>query len=283
MTTRLPGLRLRQLPVLAALALLASCGGSPIDAEALGNGIGEAFVCVFANCKPSAEVSPPDITLSYRATHSGNQVTLEAQLNQANRWAVLQLSPGDTLSAELNGRPLELKGPTATWPYHSASAEVPGDLPTVRVSFRRGGQTYVSTVTLPKRFAMLSPGGSAQLNSRSADLDVVLALPGPSKPTLRSDGSCILENGSSSSILDAPPFVLVEAGTSEQRYRLKAAELGRHVETALSTGASKPRSCEFKLSWAMVESASVPDGLSKLGSRSGESAVKLTLSYDATR
>lgn len=283
MTTRFPGLRLRYLPVPAALMLLASCGGSPIDAEALGNGIGEAFVCVFANCKPSAEVSTQDVTLSYRATHSGNQVTIEAQLNQANRWAVLQLSPGDSLSAELNGRPLELKGTTATSPYHSASLEVPGDFPMVKVSFHRGGQTYSSTVTLPRRFAMLSPGGSAQLNSRSADLDVVLALPGPSKPTLRSDGSCVLENGSNSSISTALPFVLVEAGASEQRYRLKAADLSRHVETALSTGTSKPRTCEFKLSWAMVESASAPDGLSKLGNRTGEAAVKLNLSYDATR
>lgn len=283
MTTRTSGPRLRHLAVPAVLTLLASCGGSPIDGEALGNAIGDAFVCAIANCKSSAEVSTPDVTLSYRATHSGNQVTIEAQLNQANRWAVLQLSPGDSLSAELNGRALELRSSTATSPYYSASLDAPGDFPTVKVSFHRGGQTYSSAVTLPKRFAMLSPGGSAQLNSRSADLDVVLALPGPSKPTLRSDGSCILENGSSSSILDAPPFVLVEAGTSEQRYRLKAAELGRHVETTLSTGTSKPRSCEFKLSWAMVESASVPDGLSKLGSRSGESAVKLNLSYDATR
>lgn len=284
MTTRFPGLRLRQLPVLATLALLASCGGSSgPDAEQLGAAIAEGFICAFTNCKPSAEVSTQDVVLVYRATHSGNQVTVDVHLNQANRWAVLQLSPGDALTAEIGGRPMELKGPTATSPYYSGSLDVSADTPLVKVSFHRAGQAYPSTVTLPQRFAMLSPGGPLQLNSRSADVDVVLQLPGTSRPALRSDATCTLDNGANSSLSTVPSFTLIEASPTTQRYRVTAAELGRVAATAVSTSANTVRNCEFRLTWAQTQTGSNPAGLSSDGTRVGESAVKLTLSYDATR
>lgn len=287
MTTSFPWLRLGQLPVLAALTLLASCGGSSSEGEdfgkALGEGLANGLTCALSNCQPSTEAAVQDVQLSYTATHTGNQLTVTAQLHHASKWARLQLANGDSLSAEVRGRQLELKGSGPSAIDYTAVFDVPGDQPLVKVSFHRGGQTYSSTVTIPQRFALLSPGASAQLNNSSADLEVLIQLPGTIKPTLSSVSTCNHENATVSAFDAVPPFELIETSASQQRYRLKPTELGRLVEKALGASASKPKTCEFKLAWALTQTGSTPAGLSSRGTRVGESAVKLTLSYDVTR
>lgn len=282
------------MAVLASVALLAlqGCSGSsgPSGSDfgkAVGEGLVNGFVCVLGNCKPSQEAQVQDVRLNYTATQTGSQVTVKAQLGQAGKWAILQLSGGDRLTATIGGRQLELKGSTSADYAYAATFDGQGEQPLVSVSFHRGGQSYTSNVTLPKGFTMLSPSGPVQLHRSSADLDAVLQLPSAIRAAVGGTTSCTLTDGAITSLVAAPPFELQEATATQQRWRLKSQDIGPYLESLLKsvnpTTTAKLRHCQMKLAWTLSQDGSQPTGLASGGSLKGEYAVPLELNYDATR
>jgi hypothetical protein len=269
-------------------ALLAACGGSSSDAEDLGRSIGAGFangvVCAMANCKPSSEAATQDVRLSYTATQTGSVLTVKAQLHQDGKWAVLQLADGDALSADLQGRTLELKPSSPGAASYEANFEGMAEQVRVTVNFHRAGRTYGSSVQIPPRFTMLSPGGAVRMSNRGADLDVLLQVPSQARPLLTSSARCTHQDGSFSAFTQTPPFELIETQGELQRYRLRSADLARFVAQTLHGGSGSGnnpiKSCDFSLAWAIAQTGSVPTGISSGGSRSGEYAVPLDVRYE---
>lgn len=265
--------------------LLAACGGgSSSDAEDLGRSIGAGFangvVCAIANCKPSSEAATQDVRLSYTATQTGSVLTVRAQLHQDGKWAVLQLAGGDALSTELQGRTLELRPSSPSASDYVAVFDGAAEQAQVMVSFRRAGSAYNSAVQIPPRFSMISPSGPVRMNGNSPDLEVLLQVPSRGRPLLKSSASCSRQDGSLAAFAQEPPFELIEAQGEIQRYRLRSADLTRFLTQLPSSSNSPHKSCDFRVTWALSQPASVPMGISSGGTRSGEYATPLDLRYE---
>lgn len=282
-------MRHRLVP-LAGAALLAACsgGGSFLGGfEDLGGAIVDGVVCGIGNCKPSTEVATQDVVLNSTATQTGSQVRVEVRLGQARRWAILQLAGNDRLTATIGGRQLELRPDRDGASVYKASFDGQGAQPQVSVSFHRDGQTHTTNVTLPPGFAMLSPRGAVQMQRDSADLDVVLQLPSTARPVINSKVTCTQTNNAYAAGSGRPPFELQEATATQQRYRLKAADLEAHLNGLFpGDGKTSPvplRRCELKLEWALQMPGSQPTGLSTESRPIGEYAAPLELNYDFKR
>lgn len=243
------------LAAVIGAALLPGCGGG------FAEDVAGAVACGLLNCKPSAEVANADLTLAVEVLQRGAAVTVTVQPGyRSNLLTVVQLGPGEVLSAEADGRNWPLQPADSilsTW--RATIAPAAAAQPEVAVLLRRAnGSQHRATVRVPAPFSWL--GGPAQWSGRSGTVDQVLDLPAaePVQVLLRglrcdrSDAQ-VFERASVTE-LGVQPAPVADIRGSLHRVdlpRLAAALEGAALQDA--PAGTSVLGCRFELTWARVQ------------------------------
>ena len=276
------GLRRRACIAAACGLFLSACGG--------GGGIEEAAGCSLLNCKESATLQVTDISPRYLVTQSGtNRVRVEARLGQsANLLTTVRPSGSDRLSASVGSQRADLGDTDGKRMAFAAEFSESAAQPSVTVMFHRGGETHVSTVTLPAAFSVTAPAGTSYLARSAGKLLVNLSLAKPAQAGASAHVVCQRIDGSffENKTVTLPSSYDAQAGALGQ-YRIDTltldAALNEASRLANNSNINTPlvAACEMDVSWIHGVQGQLAAGMNRHGSIQAQRTARHRVNYDA--
>ncbi len=280
-----PALALVAGGLLAVLAVLGGCGGSPPGSE-----LADAYSCGLTNCKSSADVVAQDLRLGGTLTREEGRVSADFGLSyRANLLTNVRLASPDALWLMPGQVPLT----SGAGPDGALQAQVSSSLDqwTLRLSHR--GQIYDSTVVLPAAVQIRVPAPSSLIRSQ-AQFSVALSAPSGALPGIRlAEGDCQLADGRSArwtGYKAGPPARLASTSADQSLFSVPLDALQQSLDeaaasalSASSTAGISVKQCRFDLVWAYSVKGAMATGLSTYGVIYGVSQSRQPVSYTNDR
>ncbi|MCX7218338.1 MAG: hypothetical protein NTY70_05165, partial [Burkholderiales bacterium] len=165
----------RLLTVALALAsslCLTGCGGGADD---LIKRLGEVMSCSVKDCKDSSSLRPDEIRANYLISQNAASVKVEASFSfSTNSATLVSLNGKDKLSASIGSQSSSLSDIDGSGTKYVANLADASPQASVSVSFNRGSEAFVSSVSMPKQFAIVSPSEQIALGRSVGSLYVQL-------------------------------------------------------------------------------------------------------------
>lgn len=273
------------LLTLASSLLLSGCGGGADD---LIQKMSDAITCSVSNCKDSSGLRTEDIRANYLISQNGATVRVEASLGQsANLLTVVALSGSDHLSANIASQSSALSDIDGRGTKYAANLSDSTPQPSVSVTFYRGADAYVSSVTMPKQFTILSPSGTIALGRSAGKLYVQLdvasearAFASTSMHCQRLDGTLFNASVPLSSVYDS-----TAPGGAAYRIDTLALDLSLNEASkaidAPNSNLSLVQNCDLELFWTLSQSGQTSSAMSKYSNITAVRRVSHLVQYDA--
>jgi hypothetical protein len=280
----------RLLTVALALAsslCLTGCGGGADD---LIKRLGEVTSCSGKDCKDSSSLRPEEIRANYLISQNAGSVKVEASFSLSTNSATLvSLSGKDTLSASIGSQSNSLSDIDGSGTKYTANLADASPQASVNVSFNRGSEAFVSNVSMPKQFAIVSPNEQIVLGRSTGSLYVQLDVASDAAISASTKMRCQRADASVFEATTALKSVYEPGAAGGAAYRIDTLELDQALNDAskalnsANPNLSLVRSCDLELIWTLSQSGQSATAMSKNSSISAQRSASHLLQYDARK
>ncbi|MFZ6751170.1 hypothetical protein [Undibacterium sp. Ren11W] len=270
------------LLTLASSLWLTGCGGGADD---IIKKLGEVTSCSAKDCKDSSSLRTEDIRANYLITQDAGTVRVEASFSQsANQALVVSLNGNDHLSANIASLSSALSDTDGLGTKYAANLSDATPQPSVSVSFFRGNDAYVSSVSMPKQFTIVSPNEPIALGRSTGKLYVQLDVVSDAVISASTKMRCQRADASLFEATAALISVYDASAPGGAAYRIDTLDLDQalnQASKALDANLSLVRSCDLELIWTLSQGGQTSTAMSKNSSISAQRSASHLLQYDA--
>ena len=270
-----------------ASSLLTSCGGGADD---LIKRLGEVTNCSVKDCKDSSSLRIDEIRANYLIRQNAGTVKVEASFSlSTNQATLVSLNGKDKLSASIGSQSSSLNDIDGSGTKYVANLADASPQASVSVSFNRGSEAFVSSVSMPKQFTIVSPSEQIALGRSAGKLYVRLDVASDAAISASTKMRCQRADASVFEATTALNSVYEASAAGGAAYRIDTLELDQALNDAsralnpANPNSSLVRSCDLELIWTLSQSGQSASAMSKNSSISAQGSASHLLQYDARK